>query len=199
MKLCLASTSVYRKALLDKLCVPFSTVRPDVDETPLPGEDAHALVKRLSEQKAKAVSERFDEPYLIIGSDQVACLGSQILGKPGDFHTALQQLQMCRNKTVRFLTGLAIFNSQTGVCLSSVEPFDVSFKNLTDSELSTYLKLEQPYDCAGSFKSEGLGITLFSALNGRDPNSLIGLPLISLQELLLESGFNVFDYMSNDG
>jgi len=182
-RLVLASTSPFRKELLAKLHLEFVADNPQVDETPLPGETPEQLVARLAEAKARAVGSRHPDA-LIIGSDQVAVNGETILGKPGDHACATQQLRQASGKRITFLTGLALFNSATGQCQVVVEPFSVVFRQLGDEQIDNYLKREQPYNCAGSFKSEGLGIALFQRLEGDDPNALIGLPLIRLIEML---------------
>jgi len=182
-QLVLASTSPFRKQLLEKLHLDFSTANPQVNEDPLVGESAIQLVERLAIAKAQAVSKDFPDA-LIIGSDQVCLNNDIILGKPGNFEKAFQQLKAASGKHVRFYTGLAVVNSKTGAVQSLVEPFDVHFRILSDEMITHYLKKEQPYNCAGSFKSEGFGISLFNRFEGKDPNSLIGLPLISLIEML---------------
>jgi MAF protein len=182
-QLVLASTSPYRKQLLEKLHLPFITDKPRVDEKPLPNETAIQLVERLAIAKAKALVDKYPNA-LLIGSDQVCVNNNVILGKPGDFDTAFKQLKAASNKRITFYTGLALINSSTGKIQSLVEPFTVKFRQLNDSMIKNYLNKEQPYNCAGSFKSEGYGIVLFDSLEGKDPNSLIGLPLISLITLL---------------
>jgi MAF protein len=188
--LILGSSSSFRAEILGKLNLPFSTASPDIDETPYEGESAIALVERLSRQKAMAIAESHPDA-LIIGSDQVAVIDNQVLGKPGGHQTARQQLAMSSGKTVRFLTGLALYNAQDGKMQSLVAPFDVTFRMLNEDDIEHYLLAEQPYNCAGSFKSEGLGICLFERLNGDDPNTLIGLPLIQLTKLLKNVGIDV--------
>lgn len=183
----LASTSIYRKALLEKLTANFHTAKPEVDETALPGETAAALVERLAIAKAKAVADKLEEG-LVIGSDQVALFEGDILGKPHTAENAFSQLKRFSGHKVTFLTGLAVVDADTGAVSHCVEPFYVHFRELTDDDIYTYIKREQPLNCAGSFKSEGLGITLFSKLEGDDPNSLIGLPLIKLHQLLKQQG-----------
>lgn len=177
--LILASTSPFRRELLARLNLTFQSCKPDVDETPLDGESAADLVKRLSIAKAKDAKNHFDSG-LVIGSDQVCIIEGKILGKPGNFDNALEQLQHASGKTVKFLTGICLYDIENDREQSLVEPFDVVFRQLTDHQITHYLKTEQPYQCAGSFKSEGLGITLFEKLSGDDPNTLIGLPLIQL-------------------
>ena len=191
LPLLLASSSAYRKQLLEKLQLPFTCASPDIDESILPGEEASVYVERLAIAKAKALQSDFSE-HIIIGSDQCAVLeinGQQrILGKPHTIENAVQQLNVCSGKKVTFLTGLCCFNSRTKKTLSIVEPFAVHFRELTEVQIRRYIEQEMPLDCAGSFKSEGMGIRLFSALEGRDPNSLVGLPLIALVDLLEQQG-----------
>lgn len=179
----LASTSVYRKALLEKITPNFSTSKPEVDETALQGETPEQLVSRLAVLKAQAVANNLTEG-LVIGSDQVAVFNGQILGKPHTAENAYKQLKSFSGHCVTFLTGLALVNAQTKQHQLCVEPFKVHFRELTDAEILAYIEREQPLNCAGSFKSEGLGISLFEKLEGDDPNSLIGLPLIRLLEML---------------
>ncbi|MBW3138492.1 Maf-like protein [Ferrimonas balearica] len=188
--LVLGSTSPFRRELLGKLGLPFECDKPEVDETPLPDETAQQLVARLAEAKAKAVAERHPNA-LIIGSDQVAVVAGNILGKPHTHEKAVAQLSAASGEVVTFYTGLCLYNSTTGKAQTLVEPFEVAFKALTEAQIEGYLRTEQPYNCAGSFKSEGLGIMLFDRLTGRDPNALIGLPLISLGELLANEGVDV--------
>ncbi|EPF18132.1 Maf family protein [Cedecea davisae] len=185
----LASTSPFRRSLLEKLGLPFIAAAPQVDETPRPGEDARQLVTRLAQAKAQALKEHYPE-HLIIGSDQVCVLNNQIAGKPHTEENAVQQLLQARGTIVTFYTGLALYNSQNGQLQTLCEPFDVHFRHLSEEEIHRYVQKEQPLQCAGSFKSEGLGITLFNRLEGKDPNTLIGLPLISLCEMLRNEGCN---------
>lgn len=189
-KIILGSSSPFRAELLAKLGLPFIAVSPDIDETALPNENAEQLVRRLSEQKARTIAADYPNA-LIIGSDQVAVLNGVTLGKPGDHQKAVKQLQAASGKTVQFLTGLTLLNAENGEIQSVVEPFEVSFKTLSPQRIDFYLRQEQPYQCAGSFKSEGFGISLFSKLNGDDPNSLIGLPLIRLIAMLEKQGIDV--------
>ena len=186
-QLVLASTSPFRRELLSKLGLPFETASPDIDESRLDGEDPQQLVARLAEEKARAVAGHYPD-NLIIGSDQVAINGHEILGKPGSHDKAVAQLRAASGKTVRFLTGLCLYNSTNDNSQVVVEPFEVVFRTLTDAQIENYLRAEQPYNCAGSFKSEGLGIALFERLAGDDPNSLIGLPLIRLIRMLEQEG-----------
>ena len=185
----LASTSPYRRELLEKLGIPFTTASPQVDETPIPGENARQLVVRLAQAKAQALSKEYPN-HLIIGSDQVCVLEGKIVGKPHTEEKAVEQLLTARNSIVTFYTGLALYNSASGNLQVTCEPFDVHFRHLSEQEIRNYVRKEQPLQCAGSFKSEGLGITLFDRLSGKDPNTLVGLPLISLCEMLNNEGCN---------
>ena len=185
--LILASSSPYRQQLLARLGLPFSCQSPDIDESSKPGETAPELVSRLAIEKAKTVA-RDHSNALIIGSDQVATLGDNILTKPGNVERALEQLLACSGKTVTFHTGLCLLNSKSQQYQSIIEPFTVYFRELNEAQLQRYIKKEQPLDCAGSFKMEGLGISLFERLEGGDPNSLIGLPLIQLVKMLANEG-----------
>ncbi|WP_189482237.1 Maf family protein [Alishewanella tabrizica] len=186
----LASTSVYRQQLLQKLTSNFTAVAPHIDETAYPGETAPALVQRLAEAKAQAVAAQL-ATGLVIGSDQVAVFGEQILGKPHTPENAYAQLTSFSGQAITFLTGLCLINAATGQTQTVVEPFTVHFRELTHAEILAYIAKEQPFDCAGSFKSEGLGISLFRKLEGDDPNSLVGLPLIQLLTLLRHEGINL--------
>lgn len=190
MKLVLASTSPYRRELLTRLGLDFETAAPNTDETRLPGETPKQLVRRLAEAKARAVAQDFPNG-LIIGSDQVAVLGDRILGKPGDHATAIQQLTAACGRRVTFLTGLCLYNRGSERCQVDVVPYTVEFRALNAVQIENYLRREQPYNCAGSFKSEGLGISLFRRMEGEDPNALIGLPLIRLIDMLTAEGVNV--------
>lgn len=186
--LLLASSSPYRRELLERLQLPFSWQSPSIDESRREGEAAIDLVKRLAEEKARALAASHPE-HLIIGSDQVAVLGNgQILGKPHDLPRAQQQLRAASDSSVTFLTGLALLNSSSGNCQVDCAPFTVHFRPLSDEQILRYLQREQPFDCAGSFKSEGLGISLFRSTEGEDAASLIGLPLIRLVDMLLNEG-----------
>lgn len=194
LPLVLASSSSYRKLLLEKLQMPFATASPDIDESVLDNEDPQSYVERLAIEKAKTLSIQFPN-HIIIGSDQCAVLTvgekQKILGKPHTVESAINQLIQASGETVTFLTGLCVYNSRSKKCLSLVEPFIVHFRELSEPQIRRYIEQEMPLDCAGSFKSEGLGIRLFSALEGRDPNSLIGLPLIALVDLLEQHGVDV--------
>ncbi len=182
-QLVLGSTSPFRRQLLEKLGLPFDTASPETDETPLQGETPEQLVARLAEAKARAVSSQYPEA-LIIGSDQVAVNGGEILGKPHTHDKAMEQLRNASGKQVRFLTGLCLYNAATDHAQVEVVPFDVIFRDLSDEMIDNYLKAETPYNCAGSFKSEAMGVALFDRLEGEDPNTLIGLPLIRLVRML---------------
>lgn len=189
--LVLASSSPYRRSLLERLRLPFEHAAPEIDESPLPDEDGPQLVCRLAEAKARALAARYPE-HLIIGSDQVASLADgRILGKPHDFARAREQLRAASDSSVTFHTGLCLYNSHSGRTQNACIPFTVHFRALDDARIERYLKLEQPYDCAGSFKSEGLGISLFRATEGEDATSLIGLPLIRLVDMLLNENISV--------
>ncbi len=189
MQLVLASSSPYRRALLEQLRLPFHCASPDIDETPLPGETVSALVERLALAKARALGGAYPEA-LIIGSDQACALDGRILGKPGNFANAKTQLLACSGRSLVFHTGLALFDARNQRWQHSLDTYTVQFRKLSAAEIVYYLEQEQPFDCAGSFKVEGLGITLFSALEGQDFNSLIGLPLLNLCAMLRTAGLN---------
>ncbi|QKZ07752.1 Maf family protein [Pseudomonas eucalypticola] len=188
--LLLASSSSYRRELLARLRLPFTCASPDIDESRLPEEPAETLVKRLAEQKARALAESHPG-HLIIGSDQVAVLGEQILGKPHTFDNACTQLLEASGTSVTFLTGLALLDATTGRCQVDCIPFTVHMRELDLATIQRYLRAEQPYDCAGSFKAEGLGVSLFQSTHGPDATSLVGLPLIRLVDMLLQEGVQV--------
>jgi MAF protein len=190
MNLILASTSPFRKAILEKLDIAFETMSPDVDESVLVDEIPEQMVARLAEAKAKSVGKQISKA-LVIGSDQVALVDGQILGKPGTHENAVKQLRRASGKRISFLTGLCVYNTESKRTQLEVIPFNVIFRQLTDKQIENYLRKEQPYNCAGSFKSEGLGIALFERLEGDDPNTLIGLPLIRLIRMLESEGFPV--------
>jgi septum formation protein len=189
--LVLASTSIYRRELLQRLQIPFITIAPNVDETPLPGESARATSLRLAQQKAFKVAIDYPDA-LIIGSDQVALLDGRQLGKPMHHDNAVLQLRSMRGKTTYFYTALTLLNSKTGTMQSEVAENRVTLRDLSDAEIESYLRKEQPYHCAGSAKSEGLGIALMSAMQGDDPNALIGLPLILLIDMLRRENVHLF-------
>jgi MAF protein len=189
--LVLASSSPYRRLLLERLGLPFETAGPDVDERRLAGEAPEAMVRRLSEAKARALADRFPSA-LIIGSDQCAVTErGEVLGKPGDPERAAAQLRAASGRSVRFLTGLCLLDAATGTAQADVVPFTVYFRVLSEDEIRAYLKRERPFDCAGSFRSEGLGIALFRRMEGDDPNALVGLPLIRLVDMLKTAGVSV--------
>lgn len=188
-QLVLASTSSYRRLLLEKLGLPFICAAPNIDELPLPGESPRQLVLRLAQAKARALAESYPH-HLIIGSDQVCVLGGKITGKPHTEDAACRQLREASGHVVTFYTGLALYNSATGHLQTDCEPTDVHFRTLSDEEIVNYVQKEQPLNCAGSFKSEELGISLFNRLEGRDPNTLVGLPLISLCHMLRNEKYN---------
>jgi septum formation protein len=179
----LASSSIFRIELLKRLQLPFETIAPNVDETPLPNESARTTSVRLAQEKARAVAGNFPDA-LIIGSDQVALLEDRQLGKPLTHDVAVEQLRAMRGKTTHFYTALALLNSKTGNMQTEIAENFVTLHDLSDAEIEAYLQKEQPYHCAGSAKTEGLGIALISKMTGEDPNALIGLPLILLIQML---------------
>lgn len=189
-RLILASTSPARRELLARLGLPFEVRAPAADETPLLGEAPQQLAARLAELKARSIA-RHEPGALVIGSDQVAVVGSDVLGKPGSHERAATQLSRVSANAVTFYTGLCLINSDGGRTQVEVTPFRVIFRALTAAQIDNYLRREQPYQCAGSFKSEGLGIALFERLEGDDPSSLIGLPLIRLTRMLEAEGVAV--------
>ncbi|MBS1139672.1 MAG: Maf-like protein [Proteobacteria bacterium] len=189
-KLILASTSPYRRELLGRFGLPFEVANPQTDESPLSGETPESLALRLSEAKARAVANIHSDA-LIIGSDQVATVDGKIYGKPGTHERAVEQLRALSGKTVNFFTGLCLLNARTGVAEVRGVPTLVTFRELTDSEIENYLRREPAYNCAGSAKSEGLGIALLSSMRGEDPNALVGLPLIALCDMLRNQGVAV--------
>jgi septum formation protein len=183
----LASSSPYRRELLARLRLPFACAAPAVDETPLPGETPEAQVRRLAEAKARAVAAAHAEA-LIIGSDQLAVVDGTALSKPGNHARAVRQLQMLRGREATFHTGLCLLKAATREAITDCVPFRVAFRDCTDAEIERYLRTERPYECAGSFMSEGLGITLVERMHGDDPSALIGLPLIRLAQMLRAAG-----------
>ena len=184
--LILGSTSVYRRELLERLRIRFEVVSPKVDETPQTEESSLDLALRLAQAKAAAVAKQYPDAW-VIGSDQVADLCGAAIGKPGNFERALAQLQLMRGQTVTFHTALCLMKGDA--CTTLSVPTEVSFRKLPDEVLENYLHAEEPYDCAGSAKSEGLGITLLESIQSDDPTALIGLPLIALTGLLRDAGF----------
>ena len=185
--LVLGSTSRYRKELLQRLSVPFEQAAPDVDETPLPGEPPAALAQRLALAKAQAVAAKFPSS-VVIGSDQVADLNGLPLGKPGNHERATAQLRQMRGQTVIFQTALAVVCLESGFLQQDIAAVRVVFRDLSDAEIEHYLRAEQPYDCAGSAKSEGLGIALLERIDNDDPTALIGLPLIRTARMIRAAG-----------
>ena len=188
--LLLASSSPFRRQLLDKLGLDFIHQSPDIDESPLADESPVALVMRLAREKAGALAGSHPDT-LIIGSDQVAVIGDRVLGKPGNREKAIEQLSAASGQRVTFLTGLCLLNTATGRTQVACDPFHVQFRTLRPAQIERYVDAEQPLNCAGSFKSEGLGIVLFKAMEGRDPNTLVGLPLILLTEFLASEGISL--------
>ncbi len=189
-KLILGSSSRYRAALLERLGLTFVQLSPEINETPQPGETVAALVARLAREKALAIAAR--EPQaLIIASDQAAAIDSTILGKPGNAANALQQLQQLQGRTVTFYTSLCLYDARAAQAQVALDQTRVVFRQLSDRALEDYIEREQPFDCAGAFKSEGLGVALFEAIHSEDPTALIGLPLIALCGLLARAGLSV--------
>ena len=190
LKLILASSSPYRRELLERLKIPFEVMAPEVDETPRPGETPEKLVERLAIEKARKITGQ-KAGTLVIGSDQVAVYNGSIVGKPHNHDKAVEQLRSASGKTVTLYTGLALVNADTGRVQHEVIPYRVTFRALTDAQIESYLRKEQPYSCAGSVKSEGLGIALLEKFEGDDPNTLIGLPLIRLVRMLENEGVKI--------
>lgn len=188
--LVLASTSPYRRALLERLGYPFLTANPGLEEVPEEGESAARMVTRLAEAKARALASRYPGA-LIIGSDQMAVLDGVAFGKPGTPERAERQLREASGRRVDFLTGLCVLDAASGTAATVCVPYSVHLRTLSEPEISNYVRREQPHDCAGSFKSEGLGIALFERMEGGDPTALIGLPLIQLTQLLRRFGIDV--------
>lgn len=185
--LILGSTSAYRRELLQRLRIPFDVVAPDVDETPQAGERPPELARRLALAKARAVAQRHPSA-LVIGSDQVADLGGEPIGKPGTHARAVEQLRRMRGRTVIFQTAVALVCIETGIEQLDLAPVRVRFRDLSDAEIETYLRAETPYDCAGSARSEGLGIVLLESIDSDDPTALVGLPLIRTTRMLRAAG-----------
>ncbi len=188
MPLILASTSRYRRELLERLRLPFHIARPDVDETPLPGEAPAALAQRLARSKAMAIAAQQPDAW-IIGADQVAALDAQPLGKPGNRENAIAQLSAMSGREVQFRTAVCLLRGP--ILLKATDTTKARFRELCADEIERYIDAEQPLDCAGSFKSEGLGIALFERIQSRDPTALVGLPLIALAAMLREAGFQL--------
>ncbi|HSC76382.1 MAG TPA: Maf family nucleotide pyrophosphatase [Pseudomonadales bacterium] len=188
MKLVLASSSAYRKTQLQTLGLPFICTRPDIDESRFNNESASDMALRLAVQKAHAVSSHFDNA-LIIGSDQTVALGEQILGKPGSFGAAVQQLQYLRGESVTFYSAIALLNTIDHSWQRRVIETQVRYRPLSDAQIIQYLERDKPFDCAGSFKSEALGIAILESVHSSDPTALVGLPLITLTTMLINAGF----------
>ncbi len=189
-QLILGSTSRYRRELLERLCIPFQVAAPDVDESPLPQEAPGRLAERLALSKARAVANKYPQA-VVIGSDQVADLDGESLGKPGTHEKAVAQLRLMRGQTVIFQTAVAVVCLASGFEEISLAAVRVKFRDLTDDEIENYLQLEKPYDCAGSAKSEGLGIALLASIDSDDPTALIGLPLIRTCQMLRAAGIEL--------
>jgi len=186
----LASSSRYRRELLQRLGIDFSCRSPSLDETPGDGEDPEQMVKRLAAAKAGAIADGVFQG-LIIGADQAAVMGGRIIGKPGNHAAARLQLQQASNNELLFLTGISLLNTVSGHLQVDCVPCKVRFRNLSDDQINRYLERERPFDCAGAFKSEGLGIALIEAMDTTDPTALIGLPLIRLRQMLEAEGVAV--------
>ena len=195
----LASASFYKKMLLDRLGIPFTCCAPDIDESPKSAESGAVLAQRLAEEKAHHIAQQFPQA-IVIGADQVAVLNGQILGKPGNHQCAVAQLSAQSGRTVLFYTAISLARFTQGKLeyQSQVNSTEVTFRQLSQKQINHYLEIEQPYDCAGSFKSEAMGISLFSAINSNDPSALIGLPLIDLCSMLVEWDVDILDKSLND-
>jgi len=192
MKLLLASSSPYRRELLSRLQVPFDWQAPEVNEQPLAGEKPEQLALRLSSSKAHALAEGHSQ-HLIIGSDQVASCRGQSINKPGNYANAFKQLQELSGQCVHFYTGLCVLDSSSGRSIADTVTTEVVFRPLSDTDIERYLQCEQPYDCAGSFKAEGLGIALFEVISSDDNTAIIGLPLIRLRQMLEEFNYRILE------
>jgi septum formation protein len=186
----LASSSIYRRELLSRVIQDFTCLSPDIDEAPLPGEQPMALAQRLAREKARKVATGHPEA-VVIGSDQVAALDDQPLGKPGTVANAVQQLQRCSGQAVNFYTAVTVYRLEDNFKLEHVDVTTVQFRALGHEEIEAYVRREQPLDCAGSFKSEGLGVALFAAIKNNDPTALIGLPMIWLSNSLRQAGIKL--------
>ena len=188
--LILASSSPYRKELLARLNLPFETMSPEIDESSLTNELPQDTALRLAQLKARKIAESYSQA-LVIGCDQVATLDGLQLGKPGTHENAVKQLKMMRGRTVTFHSALCLYNAETQHMQAEVVPYEVTFRELTDEQIERYLRIEEPYNCAGSAKSESLGIALIASMHGTDPNALIGLPLIKLISMLQNENVSV--------
>ena len=187
MQIILASSSAYRKKQLKILDLPFTCVRPDIDESRINNENAHDMALRLADEKARAVSHQFSDA-LIIGSDQTVAFDQQILGKPGSLDAAIKQLQQLRGQSVIFYSAVALINTANNSVQKQVIETHVHYRNLNDAQIIAYLERDKPFDCAGSFKSEALGITILESVRSDDPTALVGLPLIALTTMLSNAG-----------
>lgn len=190
----LASSSPYRRELLQRLLRDFQCLSAAIDETPKPGESAQDLVLRLAEAKARAAAAQYPpngQPLLFIGSDQVAALDDQILGKPGNYNNAVNQLRQVSGNSLTFFTGLCVLDNRTSTADVCCVPCKVQFRRLTETQIHTYLDREPAFDCAGAFKSEGLGVSLIEHMETPDPTTLVGLPLIAVSRMLLRAGYDV--------
>lgn len=190
MRLILASSSPFRKEILQRLMIPFETISPDIDETPEQGETATALVERLAIEKARAIAAT-QPGALVIGSDQVAVHDGEIVGKPRDRKEAVAQLRAASGRQITLYTGLALINSDSGKIQSEVVPYTVQFRQIDETQINRYLDKEQPFGCSGSLRADGLGIVLLQRFSGDDPNALIGLPLIALVRMLEREGVDL--------
>ncbi|MFT5082252.1 MAG: septum formation protein [Lentisphaeria bacterium] len=190
----LASSSNYRKQQLQQLNLQFSCERPDIDESPLANEEMQATAIRLASQKAHAVAAKHRDEQIIIGADQTAELHGSILGKPHSIENAIAQLEQCSGQEVIFYSGICVLNSVTNLCLKTTVTTVVKFRSLSKQQIRHYIDRDSPLDCAGSFKCEGLGIALFESIESRDPTALIGLPLITLTDMLLQMGVDPLSY-----
>ena len=190
IQLVLASSSTARKVVLEKLQVPFDTFSPNIDESQHSGEEPRNLVQRLAVEKARAAADTYPS-HLVIGSDQIAIIGNQVLGKPRNREHAISQLCVASGKEVELLTGLALLNTATGSLQKDVQSYRVVFRTLNRPVIERYIDKDQPYDCGGSLRSEGLGILLLREFKGTDPNTLIGLPLIRLIDMLANENYRI--------
>ena len=188
IQLVLASSSAYRKAQLQTLGLPFTCVKPDIDESRINNENAHAMALRLAEEKARAVAKKIPGS-LIIGSDQTVAFGEQILGKPGSLDAAIKQLQLLRGQTVILYSAVALLDTRDNSVQKQIIETTVRYRNLSDAQIVAYLERDKPFDCAGSFKSEALGIAILESVRSDDPTALVGLPLIALTTMLSKAGF----------
>jgi len=195
MELLLASSSPYRRELFSRLHIPFNWLAPDIDEQALPGEKPRQLALRLSSSKAEALVEDHVE-HLIIGSDQVASCQGQSINKPGNYTNAFKQLQALSGQRVDFYTGLCVLDSDSGRSIADTVTTEVVFRQLNDTDIDRYLRCEQPYDCAGSFKAEGLGISLLERISSDDNTAIIGLPLIRLRQMLAEFDYQILENLT---